>query len=167
MENKYVFISYSSANKGIADATCHILEECGIPCWIAPRNIIPGKTWAGNIVQAIRDCSLMVLIYSEDSNSSSQVANEVDKAFSHGKIIIPFMVDSTPMNDDFDYYLSRKHWLVAYPDYKKMLMPLVKAVATNIGIEIQRPQSKVSNSISRKEVTAAIPQYEVAIENYC
>lgn len=116
MENKYVFISYSSANKGIADATCHILEECGIPCWIAPRNIIPGKTWAGNIVQAIRDCSLMVLIYSEDSNSSSQVANEVDKAFSHGKIIIPFMVDSTPMNDDFDYYLSRKHWLVAYPD---------------------------------------------------
>lgn len=31
MENKYVFISYSSANKGIADATCHILEECGIP----------------------------------------------------------------------------------------------------------------------------------------
>lgn len=164
MENKYVFISYSSANKGIADATCHILEECGIPCWIAPRNIIPGKTWAGNIVQAIRDCSLMVLIYSEDSNSSSQVANEVDKAFSHGKIIIPFMVDSTPMNDDFDYYLSRKHWLVAYPDYKKMLMPLVEAVATNIGIEIQRPQSKVSNSISRKEVTAAIPQYEVAIE---
>lgn len=164
MENKYVFISYSSANKGIADATCHILEKCGIPCWIAPRNIIPGKTWAGNIVQAIRDCSLMVLIYSEDSNSSSQVANEVDKAFSHGKIIIPFMVDSTPMNDDFDYYLSRKHWLVAYPDYKKMLMPLVEAVATNIGIEIQRPQSKVSNSISRKEVTAAIPQYEVAIE---
>ena len=43
MENKYVFISYSSANKGIADATCHILEECGIPCWIAPRNIILAK----------------------------------------------------------------------------------------------------------------------------
>lgn len=170
MEHKYVFISYSSANKAIADATCHILEECGIPCWIAPRNIIPGKTWAGNIVQAIRECSLMVLIYSEDSNSSSQVANEVDKAFSHGKTIIPFMVDSTPMNDDFDYYLSRKHWLVAYPDYKEMLMPLVEAVATNIGVEIQRPQSVALATAVCEEtpgdgaVPGTNPRYRVAVE---
>ena len=170
MEHKYVFISYSSANKAIADATCHILEECGIPCWIAPRNIIPGKTWAGNIVQAIRECSLMVLIYSEDSNSSSQVANEVDKAFSHGKIIIPFMVDSTPMNDDFDYYLSRKHWLVAYPDYKEMLMPLVEAVATNIGVEILRSQPMALATTVREEAPdarptpAVSPQYDTAVE---
>lgn len=170
MEHKYVFISYSSANKAIADATCHILEECGIPCWIAPRNIIPGKTWAGNIVQAIRECSLMVLIYSEDSNSSSQVANEVDKAFSHGKTIIPFMVDSTPMNDDFDYYLSRKHWLVAYPDYKEMLMPLAEAVATNIGVEIQRSRPVISDATASEEIPsaepalAANPQYRSAVE---
>lgn len=169
MEHKYVFISYSSANKAIADATCHMLEECGIPCWIAPRNIIPGKTWAGNIVQAIRDCSLMVLIYSEESNSSSQVANEVDKAFSHGKTIIPFMVDSTPMNDDFDYYLSRKHWLVAYPDYKEMLMPLVEAVATNIGVEIRRPQvpdpvSTASSEDVSSDVAPKNPLHDAAIE---
>lgn len=170
MEHKYVFISYSSANKVVADAACHILEECGIPCWIAPRNIIPGKTWAGNIVQAIRDSSLMVLIYSEDSNSSSQVANEVDKAFSHGKIIIPFMVDSTPMNDDFDYYLSRKHWLVAYPNYKEMLMPLVEAVATNIGIEIKCPKPKNQLEAVRRETlsandeSVANSQYEAAVE---
>ncbi len=174
MEDKYVFISYSFVNKTIADATCHVLEECGIPCWIAPRNIIPGKTWAGNIVQAIRDCSLMVLIYSEDSNGSSQVANEVDKAFSHGKIIIPFMVDSTPMNDDFGYYLSRKHWLVAYPDYKEMLMPLAEAVATNMGVEIRCPQS-VPHAIAgttslapslEKEKTEpeSNPRYDSAIE---
>lgn len=172
MENKYVFISYSSVNKTVADAACHMLEEYGIPCWIAPRNIIPGNTWAGNIVQAIRECSLMVLIYSEDSNKSSQVANEVDKAFSQGKIIIPFMVDSTPMNDDFDYYLSRKHWLVAYPDYKEMLMPLVEAVATNLKIEIRHPQEVVletSSSSSRSvQVDADSPtlfsQYDAAVE---
>lgn len=170
MEHKYVFISYSSANKAVADAACHILEECGIPCWIAPRNIIPGNTWAGNIVQAIRECSLMVLIYSADSNSSSQVANEVDKAFSHSKTIIPFMVDSTPMNDDFDYYLSRKHWLVAYPDYKEMLMPLVEAVATNIGVEIRIPQPKPQTAPAHSEAPrsgnspSAGHPYETAIE---
>ena len=170
MENKHVFISYSSANKAIADATCHILEEYGIPCWIAPRNITPGKTWAGNIVQAIRECSLMVLIYSEESNKSSQVANEVDKAFSHGKIIIPFLVDATPMNDDFDYYLSRKHWLVAYPDYKEMLMPLVEAVAANIGMEIkpQQPATRIPDNPSPTKdnmETPDNPHYEEAVKS--
>lgn len=163
MENKFVFISYSSVNKPIADAACHILEEFGISCWIAPRNIVPGNTWAGNIVQAIRNCSIMVLIYSEESNRSQQVANEVDKAFSNGKTIIPFMVDATPLNDDFDYYLSRKHWLVAYPDYKEMLMPLVEAVATNIGIEIDN--SKVRNNLLQthlKDVKKIITHDEIA-----
>lgn len=136
MEENLVFISYSSKNKTVADAVCHILEENGIPCWIAPRNVVPGEGFGGNIVKAIRQCSLMILIYSADSNRSSHVANEVDRAFSANKTIIPFAMDDTPMNDDFDYYLSRKHWLVAYPDYREKLQPLVEAVAKNLGIEL-------------------------------
>lgn len=138
MKENLVFISYSSKNKTVADAVCHILEENGIPCWIAPRNVVPGEGFGGNIVKAIRHCSLMVLIYSADSNRSEHVANEVDRAFSANKTIIPFAMDDTPMNDDFDYYLSRKHWLIAYPDYKEKLQPLVDAVARNLGIDLNR-----------------------------
>ena len=123
-ENSFIFISYSSKDKNVADVLCHYLEERGIPCWIAPRDILPGQTWAGAIVQAIRDCAAMVLIYTIESNASSQVANEVDKAFSCAKTIIPFIVDATPMNEELGYYLSRKHWLIAYPDYKDKLKPL-------------------------------------------
>lgn len=149
MEHKYVFISYSSASKSIADATCHILEGYDITCSIIQNNII----------QAARKCSLMVLIYSENSNNSSQVANEVDKAFSHGKIIITFMVDSTSMNNNFNYYLSRKHWLVASPGYKQMLMPLAEAVATKIRVEIQRPQpSPELHSVGETPVPRTYPQ---------
>lgn len=57
----FVFVSYSSKNKNVADALCHYLEEHNIPCWIAPRDILPGQTWAGAIVQAISNCSAMVL----------------------------------------------------------------------------------------------------------
>ena len=123
-DDKFIFISYSSKDKNVADALCHYLEERGIPCWIAPRDILPGQTWPGAIVQAIRGCSAMVLIYTIEANTSSQVANEVDKAFSCAKTIIPFIVDSTPMNEELGYYLSRKHWLIAYPDYKDKLKPL-------------------------------------------
>lgn len=151
MEHKYVFISYSPASKAVVDVACHILEECGILCWISPHNIIPDNTWTGNIVLAICECSLIVPIYSEDSNSSSQVANEVGNTFRHSKIVIPFIVNSTSMNNDFNYYLSRKHWLVAYPGYKEMFMPLVETVATNIEVEIQNPQPKIRIAVACEE----------------
>lgn len=130
--DKYVFISYSTRDKNMADAICHYLEESGVPCWIAPRDILAGQSWAGAIVKAIRGCAAMILVYSKESNSSHQVANEIDKAFSCAKVIIPFIMDSTPMNDDFDYYLSRKHWLIAYPDYKEQLKPLYDVVVRNV-----------------------------------
>lgn len=131
MDTPFVFISYSSKDKHIADAVCHFLEENNIACWIAPRDILPGQKWAGAIVKAIKESQAMVLVYSTNSNDSDQVANEVDKAFSNSKAIIPFMVDSTPLNEEFEYYLSRKHWLVAYPNYRDMLEELLKAVKKN------------------------------------
>ena len=36
---RMVFISHSTADKTIADAICHRLEEAGVRCWIAPRDI--------------------------------------------------------------------------------------------------------------------------------
>ncbi len=143
MDN-FLFISYSSKDKAIADAICHFLEENNIPCWIAPRDIQPGETWAGSIVRAIKKCAAMVLVYSQEANLSHQVANEIDKAFTSGKVIIPFMVDSTPMNDDFDYYLSRKHWLVAYPDYREKMKPLLEVVK---GMICPLPENKSGKDV--------------------
>jgi len=36
------FISHSSKDKTIADATCAYLEASKIRCWVAPRDIRPG-----------------------------------------------------------------------------------------------------------------------------
>lgn len=138
MDEPYVFISYSSKNNLIANAVCRILEENNIACWIAPRDISPGVPWAGNIVNAIKKCSAMILIFSAESNKSSQVANEVDMAFSENKIIIPFVVEDTSMSDDLYYYLSRKHWLIAFPNYQDELQSLVEAVSIIIGFPIKK-----------------------------
>ena len=106
-------------------------------CWIAPRDVQPGARYAAEIVNGIKNCKVMVLVYSKESNQSDHVANEVDRAFNGGKTIIPFLVDDTPMNDEFDYYLSRKHWLVAYPHYADQLENLAHAVANVLEIEFK------------------------------
>jgi hypothetical protein len=41
-----VFLSYSSKDKTIADAAVATLESKGLRCWVAPRDITPGKEWS-------------------------------------------------------------------------------------------------------------------------
>ena len=135
--NHDVFISYSSKDKAVADAVCHVIEQHDMQCWIAPRDVNPGARYAAEIVNGIKHCRVMVLVYSKESNQSEHVANEVDRAFNEGKTIIPFLVDDTPMNDEFDYYLARKHWLVAYPHYAEQLENLAKAIANVLGVEFK------------------------------
>ena len=127
---KKVFISYSHADLNIAETIFKYLETKEIKCWFAPRSITAGRYWAGEIIKAIRECDVMILVYSKNSVSSKHVVNEVAKAFDSDKIIIPFIIDSTPMRDDLDYYLLRTHWLVAYPDYKDKLETLYNSIIT-------------------------------------
>jgi len=47
-----VFISHSSVDKNAADAICHALEQSGVKCWIAPRDIQPGANYGGEIIRA-------------------------------------------------------------------------------------------------------------------
>lgn len=42
-----VFISYAHQDKPVADAVCARLEQSGIRCWIAPRDIQPGRVGGG------------------------------------------------------------------------------------------------------------------------
>ena len=68
-----VFISHSSKDRVISNAVCTALETEKIRCWVAPRDIRPGLTWAEAIADAIEKSSVMVLIFSSNSNNSKDV----------------------------------------------------------------------------------------------
>ena len=80
-----VFISYSSSDSETADTLCRLLEERGVACWMAPRDVSPGAKYGEAILQAIEDASALVLIFSEHANNSEQVMNEVERAVSKKK----------------------------------------------------------------------------------
>lgn len=118
-----IFISYSSANKNIADNIVSYLEKQGHRCWYAPRDILPGTRWVSAINTAINSSRIFLLIFTDKSNDSRQVANEVALAFNAGKIIVPFKCNEIPMNPELEYYLTRVHWFDAtcYP-YKEDIL---------------------------------------------
>ena len=72
-----VFISHSTTDKTVADAVCAMLEEHQIRCWIAPRDITPGKEWGKAIIDAIGASRVMVLILSASANTSASWDNSV------------------------------------------------------------------------------------------
>jgi len=108
-----VFISYASADKHIAFAICHSLEERSIRCWIAPRDVVPGVNYGKAIIEAINTSQVMILVFSSGSNRSQQVLREVERAVSKGVFIVPLRVEDVLPSDDLEYYISTTHWLDA------------------------------------------------------
>ncbi len=107
-----VFISYSKFDKDIAFEICSYLENNGVNCWIAPRDVRPGSNYGAEIIRAIKTCKTFVLIFSENSNNSNHVANEIDNAFNNNKDIVPFKIEDFLISETFEYYLSKTHWIV-------------------------------------------------------
>lgn len=112
MSKDLVFISYSSADKPIADAICHHLEEGGVRCWIAPRDI-DSTDWAGSIIDGLRRSDVFVVVISHNSISSPEVTKEVTEATRVCRYILPFKVDDEDLSDRLRYHLGPCHWLDA------------------------------------------------------
>ncbi len=154
-----VFISYSTKDTDVANHICEILEKNGIQCWIAPRNIVAGTDWASSISKAIADCTVFLLIYSENSSTSTQVPRELTMAGSKAKHIIPYRMDETPINDKYEYYLSECHWVTANPaekDYKDNELIFAAKTLIESSIVVSAEKNEIQNHI----VINNIPPFE-------
>lgn len=124
-----VFISYQKADKTFADAVCAKLEEHDIKCWIAPRDISPGDTYADVIIDAINSSRIMILIFSSHSNASPSVLREVQRAADKGTTIIPYRIEQVEPTRGMQYYLGPTQWFDAMsPPFEHNLDKLVETV---------------------------------------
>ena len=123
-----VFISHARADREQADAILAACEGHGFTCWIAPRDIKPGTTWADAIVDGITDASVVLLVHSEAANQSPMVLREIDAAAGARKPILPVRIDATPPKQALLFYLSATHWLDAPPPLEAHLARLVEAI---------------------------------------
>jgi len=111
--NQNVFISHSSADSKLAYAMCDYLEEKGIRCWIAPRNIPVGVKYGKSIIMGIKTCKIMVVLFNKNSNASEAVETEVERAFNYKTILIPFKLDETIPSDSLEFSFGSFQWLNA------------------------------------------------------
>jgi len=109
--SRSVFLSYASHDAETANTVCQYLENHGVSCWLAPRNVRPGTEYADSIVAAINEAKAVVLVLSGSAVASSHVGREVERAASKHKQIIAFRIDTAPMSRSFEYFLSNSQWI--------------------------------------------------------
>jgi hypothetical protein len=115
MPTREVFVSYSQPDREAALALVAHLEEHGIQCWVAPRDVAPAADWAAEIIEAIAAARVMVLVFSGAANSSPQVRREVERAVHRGLTVLPFRLEDVLPSSSLEYFLSSQHWLDAFP----------------------------------------------------
>ena len=129
------FVSYAAADKASADALTAYLEQRGIRCWIAPRDVPAGALYADAIVRAINEAPALVLLLSRNATSSSHVGKELERASSKRKRIIAARLDDEPLTPAFEYFLSESQWVDVATDgrdtaFARLADALGKAAAT-------------------------------------
>lgn len=103
---KTVFISYSSKDAQFIQNIITLLKKMGISYWKAPEMIPAGSNYAREIPNAIRDCSVFLLVLSASSQTSIWVEKEVDSAICNRKTIVPFHIDQSPLSEMYRFYLN-------------------------------------------------------------
>lgn len=133
-----VFLSHSHVDKHYADAICHCLENAGVRCWVAPRDIRPSEDWAEAIINGMDQCRILLLIFSSHSNNSPQVRREVERAVNKGLTILPFRVEAVTPSKSLEYFISTQHWLDAFGrDLDASLAELLHSVSAVLGARQQ------------------------------
>jgi len=106
-----VFISCASQDAVVAKAVVGALEGAGLRCWIAPRDVVPGALYADEIVRAINEAQVVVLILSEQAVASPHVGKEIERASSKRRRIVALRTDSVSLPRAFEYFLSESQWI--------------------------------------------------------
>ncbi|WP_187367580.1 toll/interleukin-1 receptor domain-containing protein [Bacteroides bouchesdurhonensis] len=143
-----VFISYSSCDQKIAEGLSAYLEQNGIRCFVAYRDIPRGVVWAAAITKAIEDCKMMVVIFSDNFNKSVQVGREIELCANENKPILTFKITNHDFEGTAKYYLNSINWIDAFPNPQKsfgeVLISIKKLINTSCEDEVIEKKQAVS-----------------------
>jgi hypothetical protein len=110
-----VFVSHSSKDKSQADTLCVALEGAGLRCWIAPRDIDPGRKWDESIMDGIASSRVVLLVHSANANASDDVEREIVHASNAELPVLPVRLEDVQLSKSMSYHLVQAQWLDAFP----------------------------------------------------
>lgn len=124
-DERRAFLSHSALDAKQANRVCELLEARGVACWIAPRNITPGRDFAEQIIRAIEDAFVVILLLSPDANESTYVRREIERACDKQVEIVVFRLQDVEPAIGFANALATANridgWIRSLPEQVEAL----------------------------------------------
>ncbi len=128
-----VFISYSRKDTPVIDRIEEEFKKYGITMFIDRAGIDAGTDWAQTIAQALYDSEVVLFVWSENSNTSENTANEIALAIEYQKTIVPFKIGEFKADFKLSYRLIRFNRIDALPYNEGKVVELGQKMAKLLG----------------------------------
>ncbi|NOZ10257.1 MAG: TIR domain-containing protein [Gammaproteobacteria bacterium] len=155
----FAFISYASQDQDRAYEIALHLEKKGCRCWIAPRDVRPGREYGEEIIRGINSSKCMVLVLTEDANASPMVRREVERAASKLVPIFPFRIKDILPSSSLEFFIGAHHWIDAFDGplgpHINRLIPVVNGQ--------QEVHSRQSRNLLKKKKVKFFHRHGIAV----
>ena len=111
--NRQVFVSYSRQDSELVQSYVAALRGKGVKPWIDLSGIDGASHWSAQIVDAIRESDLVIVMCSRAAVRSPNVAREVALATEEKKRILPVMLEETEIPSALRYHLAGIQYITA------------------------------------------------------
>ena len=102
-----VFISYHEKSSGdIAKQIAEALNDVGVSCWYAEKDMPTGADFARVIPEEINRCKIFLLILDDGATQSRHVESELGLAFGGDRTVMPYQVEQCALPGWMRYYLG-------------------------------------------------------------
>jgi len=158
-----VFVCFSSKNQAIAERIVNVIEDEGLSCWIATRNLRPNdqQNYWDSIEQAIKRAKVVLVVSSEDAMLSRDVIKEIDIAIDNSKKLLEFKIDDSSHTTFFKYAFDGLQWIDGVDRLEQDYRPLINRVFYGLDIlpkvKKKDQESKISSSLkqdSKRTITS-------------
>ena len=147
-----VFISYSSQDRDRIIPVVQYLRNSGISVWVDEGNIHAADLWSEQIVQAIADCRVMVVMLSVNSTDSHNVVKEVMLASEQKKPLLPVYLEPAEIPAKLQYQMAGIQHLELYGQDEKQVLADLAAGLIKRGISGNSDSVTKTSTIKRHEL---------------
>lgn len=131
-----VMVSYSSHDRAQVMQFVQRLRSAGVAAWIDQGGIDGAQRWGEEIVNAIDACKTVILMISQTSMQSENIAKEVMLAWENGKHFLPLCLEDAKVAKSMQYQLAGIQQIKLYEGDPEAKFVAVLRALVRLGVHV-------------------------------
>jgi len=142
-----VFISYAREDSAKVRDISARLACAGARLWVDRERLAGGSVWAEELVRAIKESTVVMLMCSDAAMRSWAVKQEIQVAGEARKVLLPVLLERTNFPAQLEFFLAGRQWVevldLPEPEWLPKLLAAINRVSQSTNEEGDSPSGEV------------------------